>query len=215
LSSPWDYLQLAEFCLSQEREEEALRRAEEGLWLFEDDRQDDRLLLFVVKLLTTARRKSDAEAHLWRAFQKNPSLGLYKELHKIGGKSATARALAFLENWLVDRTGADWRNRPGLLVEILMHEKKFDAAWSVMRNYGISVYAKEALIEATDVHYPREALEFYAAQVEQLASGGMYEKAVARIGRMAKLQSPAEQAVYCAKLKIRHARKRNFMKLLK
>ena len=30
LSSPWDYLQLAEFCLSQGRQDEALRRAEEG-----------------------------------------------------------------------------------------------------------------------------------------------------------------------------------------
>jgi hypothetical protein len=43
----------------------------------------------------------------------------------------------------------------------------------------------------------------------------MYREAVARIGRMAKLQSPAEQAAYSATLKIRHARKRNFMKLLK
>jgi hypothetical protein len=215
LSSPWDHLQLAEFCLSQEREEEALRRAEEGLWLFEDDRQDDRLLLFVVKLLTKADRKVDAEAHLWRAFQKSPSLGLYKELHKIGGESAAERALAFLETRLAGSKGADWHNRPGLLVEILTYEKKFDAAWSVVRKYGISVYAMEALVEATDVHYPREALDFYAVQVEQLASGGMYREAVARIGRMAKLQSPAEQAAYSATLKIRHARKRNFMKLLK
>jgi hypothetical protein len=73
----------------------------------------------------------------------------------------------------------------------------------------------EALVEATDVYYPREALEFYAARVEQMASGGMYKDAVARVSRMAKLQSPAEQAAYSAALKARHARKRNFMKLLK
>ncbi len=45
LSSPWGYLQLAEFCLSEGREAEALKRAEEGLWLFEDRRPDEQLLL--------------------------------------------------------------------------------------------------------------------------------------------------------------------------
>ena len=64
LSSPWSYLQLAEFCLSQGREKEALRRAEEGLWMFEDDRPDERLVLFTVDLLSKAGRKNDAEAQL-------------------------------------------------------------------------------------------------------------------------------------------------------
>lgn len=43
LSSPWSYLQLAEFCASHGRERDALRHAEEGLWLFEDRRPDQRL----------------------------------------------------------------------------------------------------------------------------------------------------------------------------
>jgi hypothetical protein len=51
LSSPWRYFQLAEFCRSQGREDEALRYAEEGLWIFEDDRPDERLVFFVVDLL--------------------------------------------------------------------------------------------------------------------------------------------------------------------
>ncbi|MBV8168088.1 MAG: SWIM zinc finger family protein, partial [Alphaproteobacteria bacterium] len=38
LSSAWRYVQLVSFCREQGREAEALRRAEEGLWLFEDDR---------------------------------------------------------------------------------------------------------------------------------------------------------------------------------
>src|SRR5205823_5635630 len=101
LASQWDYLQLAEFCLSQGRKEEALRRAEEGLWQFEDDRQDERLLLFLARLLTKAGRKADADAHLWRAFQKAPSLNVYKELRNVGGEAASARALAFMESRLV------------------------------------------------------------------------------------------------------------------
>lgn len=58
LSSPWSYLQLAEFCRSQGREEEALRRAEEGLWLFEDDRPDERLVFFMVHELPPAVRRT-------------------------------------------------------------------------------------------------------------------------------------------------------------
>ena len=210
LSSPWDHLQLAEFCLSQGREEEALRRAEEGLWLFEDGRPDERLLLFAVKLLTKARRKADAEAHLWRAFQKAPSLDIYKQLRSIGGEPAATRALAFLESRLTSNKG---KGRPDLLVEILMHEKRFDAAWLAVRKYG-AVYAMEALVEATDIQYPSEALEFYAAQVEQHVRSGRYAEAVKRIARMAKLRSPAEQAAFVRDLKVRHGRKRNFMKLL-
>jgi tetratricopeptide (TPR) repeat protein len=214
LSSQWDYLQLAEFCLSQGRKEEALRRAEEGLWQFEDDRLDERLLFLVAKLLTKARRKTDAEAHLWRAFQKAPSLNVYKELRSAGGEAAAARALAFLESGLGDNKRPWWRNRPDLLVEILMLEKRFDAAWSIARKFGASEYAMQRLVAATDIDFPREAIEFYAAQIERFATAAAYSEAVRLIGRMAKLRSPAEHEAFVADLKLRHGRKRSFMKLL-
>jgi hypothetical protein len=214
LTSPWDYQQLAEFCLSQSREAEALRRAEEGLWLFEDRRPDERLLFFAVKLLTKARRRADAEAYLWRAFEKGPSLELYKHLRRIGDEPAAERALAFLESRLTNSERTSWRDRPDLLVEMLMHEKRFDAAWSTVHKFGVSVYAKQALVKATDVKYPREALEFYSAQVEQLANAGAYDEAAKLIARMAKLRSTSEQAAFVVDLKARHGRKRNFMKLL-
>lgn len=214
LSSQWDYLQLAEFCLSQGREEEALRRAEEGLWRFEDDRLDERLLLFVVKLLTKARRKVDAEAHLWRAFQKAPSLEIYRGLRRTGGELASTRALAFLESGLGDKKRQSWSDRPDLVVEILMLEKRFDAAWSVAQKFGASEYAMQELVAATDTDFPRQALEFYGARVERLANAAAYPEAVKVIARMAKLRSAAEHAAFVAEVKLRHGRKRNFMKLL-
>ena len=58
------------------RDQEALRLAEEGLWLFEDGRPDERLVFFAVDLLSQAGRNTDAEAQLWRAFEKAPSLEL-------------------------------------------------------------------------------------------------------------------------------------------
>jgi len=214
LESPWDYLELAQICASEGREAEALRRAEEGLWLFEDRQLDERLLFFAVKLLMKARREPDAEAHLWRAFEKRPSLEIFKQLRKIAGAAAVERAVAVLEARLGRTSGTSWHDRPDLLVEVYMHEKRFDDAWSSVSRFGASPYARQALVEASDVKFPREALEFYGAQIERLLTGASYEEAIKMIRRMAKLRNEAEQDAYVADLRIRHGRKRNFMKLL-
>ena len=66
--------------------DEALRRAEEGLWVFEDGRLDE-LVSFTAGLLSDAGRREEAEAHLWRAFEKAPSLGLYAQLRQLGGNA--------------------------------------------------------------------------------------------------------------------------------
>lgn len=217
LSSQWNYLQLAEFCLSQGRKEDALRHAEEGLWLFEDDRPDERLLFFAAERLCKAHRKADAEAHVWRAFQKAPSLELYRQLRKLGGDAAGERALAFLEARMVDKPSTAWDNRADLLVNILLHDNRFDAAWLAARQHSASPYVKQALATASDATHPREALEVYAEQVEQFVrSGGnaAYAEATKLIARMAALRSPTEHATFVAGLKARHGRKRNFMNLL-
>jgi hypothetical protein len=214
LSSQWDYLELAQFCLTHGRQEEALERAEEGLWLFEDDRPDERLLFFVVKLLSKARRKVDAEQHLWRAFEKAPSFEIYKQLVKLGGQAAGERARTLLEAGLADKVRPHWAYA-GLLMHILMHEKKFSAAWVAAGKYGVSIHVKMELARASEAEHSREALEVYAAQVEALANaGGDYAEAAKLVARMAQLQTAAAQASFVAGLKVRHARKRNFMKAL-
>jgi len=135
LSSQSSYLQLAEFCRLQGREDEALRRAEEGLWIFEDARPDERLVLFVVELLSKAGRTADAEAHLRRTFEKAPSLELYKQLLKLRGEAARERALKFLEARQGGRRErTSWHDPAAdLLIRIWMQEKRFDAAWTAVR----------------------------------------------------------------------------------
>ena len=217
LSSPWNYLQLAEFYLSQGREEEALRWAEEGLWVFEDGRPDARLVFFAVELLSKAGRSREAEAHLRRAFEAAPSLDLHAQLCKLGGEPARERAIKFLEARLVGEERTRWHYPADLLIRILMHEKMFDAAWTAMRKHGASPGMKEVLARASETTHSREALEVYAERVEQLADTGgnsTYAEAAALIARMAALRSAAEQAAYVASLKGRFGRKRNFMKLL-
>jgi uncharacterized Zn finger protein len=217
LSSQWRYLQLAEFCLSQGREDEAIRRAEEGLWVFEDARPDERLVLFAAELLSKAGRKGEAEAHLQRAFERAPTLELYTRLRKFGGEAARERVLKFLEPKQVRGERIHWHNPADLLIRIWMHEKMFDAAWGAVRKQGSSMALKEALARASEATHPREALEVYVGRVDELVNTGSasaYAEAAKLVARMATLRSKAEQLAYVLTLKVRFGRKRNFMKLL-
>ena len=170
LSSQWSYLQLAEFCRSQGREEEAIRRAEEGLWMFEDKRPDERLVLFTAELLSKAGRKADAEAHLQRAFEKAPTLELYTRLCKLGGDVSRDRALKFLEARLARREPTRWHDPSDLLVRIWMLEKKFDVAWEGVRKHGSSVALRNELAKVSEATHPHEALKVYAERVDQLVN---------------------------------------------
>jgi len=214
LSSAWDYLQLAEFCLAQGRADEALSRAEEGLWLFEDGRPREELVLLAAKLLSKAGRKEDAEAQLWKAFEKAPSLTLYAALGKSGGTVARGRAMKSLE---VKFTSEDRTLRSGhvdLLIRIQIDQKKFAEAWATVREHRPSIGTREELARASEAQYPHEALQVYTEKVEHLAGISGYAEAAKLIARMAKLRSVAEQSAYVGALRERHGRKRNFMKLL-
>jgi hypothetical protein len=218
LSSPWGYLQLAEFCLAQGRKEEALRRAEEGLWMFEDGQPDERLVLFVVGLLVKAGRKEEAAIHLWKAFEKEPGLELYRRLRKLGGKAVRERALSYLDARLAVGKPLQRDQSAAVLIELLIEEKMFDAAWTALRNHRrAGRHLESALAEASEKTHPGEAIAVYAGQVEyHVGVGGnpSYEAACRLITRMAGLRDAADQASYVAALKERHRLKRNFMKLL-
>lgn len=216
LSSPWRYLQLAEFCLSQGREEEALRRAEEGLWLLEDSRPDERLASLAAELLMKAGRSGDAEALLQRVFAMEPSLDLYVRIRRFGASSSD-RAIQVLRERLAKDTPRQWRRPTDLLVRVLMHDHAFGDAWAAVRSHGASMGAREALARASDAAHPREALGVYTERVESLVEGAgaaAYAEAAALVSRMAGLRGAAEQARYVAELKARFGRRRNFMKLL-
>ena len=217
LSSQWEYLRLAEFCRSQGREDQALRHAEEGLWMFEDGRQDEGLVVLAAELLSKAGRKPDAEAHLWRLFKKEPTFELYRRLCEIGGEAARAQALSFLETRQVSGPRSGWHSPIDLLIRIWIHEKMFDAAWAAVRQHGASMGLTEELAGKCEATHPSEVLELYTQRVDQLvnAGGGLnYEQAAKLVARMANLRAKAEQVAYVLGLKQRFDRRRNFIKLL-
>jgi uncharacterized Zn finger protein len=216
LSSPWLYFQLVQFCVAQGREDEALRYAEEGVWLFEDDRPDERLVSLAAEMLAKADRAKDAEALLQRVFAKAPSLALYIQLRAFGA-DARDQAIAVLQKRVDAKTMNRWVHPADLLVRVLMHETAFDQAWAVVRAHTLPLGLKEDLARASEATHQQEATEVYTKRVEQLANDGgnpAYAAAAELVARMGRLRSPAEQATYLVELKLRHGRKRNFMKLL-
>jgi uncharacterized Zn finger protein len=217
LSSPWKYLRLAEFCLAQKNAEAALRWAEEGLWTFEDGPSDARLVLFAADLLLKAERRSEAEAVLERTFERAPDFDVYLRWREAGGEPVRDQALALVERRAAAETGLSFGHPADLGVKILMHEKRFDMAWSITRKHRVSLPVKGHLARESEADHPREALEVYARRVDELANGGgnrAYEEAADLITRMGRLRDAAEQAAYVATLRERFGRRRNFMKLL-
>ena len=217
LSSPWKYLELAEFCLQHKSANEALRWAEEGLWTFEDGPSDARLVLFAANLLMKADRRGEAEAVLKRAFERAPDFNVYLRWREAGGEAARDQALALVERWAAAETGLSFGHPADLGVKILMHEKRFDVAWAMTRKHRVSRTVKEGLARESEADHPREALEVYAERVDELANGGgnrAYEEAARLIARMGRLRPPLEQTAYVSTVKERFGRRRNFVKLL-
>lgn len=218
LSSPEAYLQLATFCLEQGRPEEALRHAEEGLWMFEDGAPDRELLLFVADRLMKAGRKEDAAVRLWKAFERAPEFELYQRLRSLGGKAARDRALSSLDAQLAVSRPAQRGNVAAVLTRLLIKEKMFDAAWATVRRYPhVGRQLVSALVEASGKTHPHEALAAYAERVEShVAAGGNgnYETACRLIARMAELRDAGSHTAYLEALKGRHRRKRTFIKRL-
>jgi hypothetical protein len=90
-------------------------------------------------------------------------------------------------------------------------------AWAMTRKHRTSGAVRESLARESEADHPREALDVYAARVDELANGGgnrAYEEAAGFVDRMGRLRAPAELTAYVATLKERFARKRNFVKLL-
>jgi uncharacterized Zn finger protein len=230
LSSAHAYLQLAQLCLNNGREAQALQWAEEGLWQFESA-PDERLTLFVAKLYRAAGRQADADALLWRAFEREPSLRLYDDLRAGSGSEAGAtlairdKAIAVLRAQIEssDRTPHYvWDDPADLLVRIAMSEGLLALAWEVASAHRCSDGLLEALAEASEETHPEESLSTYRARVEslvRLTNRAGYENACQLIRRMAGVSERSgkgeEHRLWLDGLKRRHKPKRIFMALLK
>ncbi|HWA91143.1 MAG TPA: SWIM zinc finger family protein [Rhizomicrobium sp.] len=225
LSSAYEYLGIAQLCAAHGRDADALTWAEEGLWQFEDN-PDTRLIVFAGELYARLGRMADAEAVLWREFERTPSVDFYKQMKTVlgEGKSVRDRAVAFLKALIAgprSRSAPRWASLPDVLVRLLVEEKLFDDAWGTAAQHDVRMNERMRLAEASEASHPGRVWTVYADHVENIVrSGGQrnYQEAckfIARIGDLrAKLGETNAHAAWLDGLALRHKAKRNFMKLL-
>ena len=125
LSTAYDYLGIAQLCLENARESEALKWAEEGLWQFEDD-PDERLIFFASDLYRRTGREEDADNLLWRTFERRPSIALYERLKSAARADRTSlnalrdRAFGWLRAQVAGSGARGWSSPAELLVRLAM-----------------------------------------------------------------------------------------------
>ncbi|WP_342708466.1 DUF6880 family protein [Bradyrhizobium sp. B124] len=224
LSTAYDYLGIAQLCLDNGREQEALKWAEEGLWKFEDE-PDQRLVLFTCGLLQRSGRNEDANERLWKLFSREPSVELYLRLKSDAGDCNAQilvrdKAIAAL-SVRAGKSGSqsEWSvfGAAEVLVRVLMAEGLLADAWAAADKHGCREILMEELARASETDLPAEALKAYAQLVERkvrLGGQGNYSDAHAMIKRMRRLDGAIQHSAYLADLMTRHKAKRNFIKLL-
>ncbi|WP_456719316.1 MULTISPECIES: SWIM zinc finger family protein [unclassified Bradyrhizobium] len=224
LSSAGDYLSIAQVCLDNGREQEALKWAEEGLWKFEDD-PDRCLVLFACDLLGRNGRNEDANKLLWRMFSREPSVELYQRLKSTASdrkqQSLVRDGAITVLNDRAAKSGPQtewvWLGAADVLVRVLMLEGLLADAWAAVGKHGCREDLMEELARASEPDLPDEALKAYAYLVERkVRMGGQanYGSAHALIKRMRRLDGAAQHSTYLADLMMRHKAKQNFIKLL-
>jgi uncharacterized Zn finger protein len=224
LSHPGRYLDLAKLCEEHSRTDEAIKWVEDGLFIFEDNR-DDRLVLYAADLFLRHGRADDRSALLWRAFSRGPSIDLHKKLvHNLKGGNrveATDRAIELIKTRKPNAGRLRLQNDDDLVVSILSSERRLDEAWTFAASAKCTVYCLEELAQASEKSHPRQALEVHQRRVTRLVQTGgnqCYEEAHRLIKRMriiAEQGGEADgQAAFESDLLAKHHAKRNFIKLM-
>jgi tetratricopeptide (TPR) repeat protein len=220
LQSAHDYLQLAQFCLSQNRPALALQAAEEGTWLFEDHRATPALVVFVAERLAAEGRGHEAIATLWRGFEHTPSLSLFQALLELDAADAAERALGVVRARQGAAGKAD-RWRIGALVELelemLMVTARLLEAWEVSRRHSVPDELLLRLARESEATLPGEAVAAYRRAVERqigLTNRGAYEAAWRLLVRLAAIETPGEHAAFVDALGARHRAKRSLLPML-
>ncbi|WLA48142.1 acyltransferase [Bradyrhizobium elkanii] len=224
LSTAYHYLDVAQLCLDKGREQEALKWAEEGLWKFEDE-PDQNLVLLTCDLLQRNGRNEDANELLWKLFSREPSVELYLRLKSAAGDDNAQilvrdKAVAGL-SVRAGRSGlqSEWDvfGAAEVLVRVLIAEGLLADAWAAAGKHGCREVLMEELAKASEADLPAEALKAYADLVERkvrMGGQGNYSDAHAMIKRMRRLEGATQHSAYLSDLMTRHKAKRNFIKLL-
>ncbi|MDP9340645.1 MAG: hypothetical protein M3Q23_00775 [Actinomycetota bacterium] len=232
LSSPYQFVRIAERLAKAARHEDVLAWAERGVAAFSPG-ADVRLLEILTEEYHRRDRHDDAAALAWTAFTDRPGLGAYERLHAHATRAGSwndyrQKALEHLRGELVSRRsqiGPRARWGPPLdhsdLVRVFLWEKDVDAAWSEAVTGGCSAALWMQLAELREADHPADAVPIYQAEIDRVIgqkNNQAYEEAVELMRRVRKVMRRAglgdEFLAYAASVRAAHKPKRNLMKLL-
>jgi hypothetical protein len=216
-----EHLAIAELCLDAGRQQEARKWIEDGLWKAED-RPEHGLESTAAKLYRRLGEPAKAQALLWNAFQRMPSLALHQEMLEDVAEPAETidRNVSFLERQIGLAERRQW-SPSTLAVELLRCACRLDEAWAIVELHGCGQSTLEDLVRASEESHPEKAIQTHARLIDAAlvyANQSNYPGVVARIARMEKISARIGQleahGAYVADLALKHKAKRTFIRLL-
>jgi tetratricopeptide (TPR) repeat protein len=231
LTSPYSYLRIARIYEEAGDDDKALEWAEEGLWVFPDDRHSG-LSDFVAERYHARGRHREAMELAWSRFAESPDIRRYqwlKDHADRAGDWAAWREKALLRvredlDHMKQESQGWYLSRPldhSVLVRIYLWEGEVETAWREAKEGGCSDELWIELAELREEYAPEESLVIYFSRVEPLiqeTNNRAYKAAYALLLKsrelMTRLGREQESAEYLEIIRLEYKRKRNFMKLL-
>jgi len=227
LSSPRQFLTIAELYRKARQRDKALEWAEKGVAAF-PARPDGGLSEFLADEYHRRKRHDEAMEVIWRLFASSPSVDNYQHLKRHAESVAQwpvwrEKALAFVRGQ--PKPQGQWHGDPhaqwSLLVDIFVWEKDVEAAWQEARHGGASASQMLDLAKRRENRHPEDAIPVYRAEVDRLVQGlgdNIYAQAAELLSVLSRLMRGANQGVdfqrYVEGIRSSQRRKRNLIKRL-
>ena len=202
LSSPHDFLSLAEWHQTAGHPDDAISWAERGLAAFADPLANAGLREFLAAAYQTAGRHAEATVLAWDQFSLAQTLEQYHQLKQSTRQTAEGwptwreRALRLTRENL-DAKAARHRERGGteapdrsVLVEFLLDDAAIEDAWSEAKSGGCRTELWLQLAELRAPTHPADSLEIYRSQLgPTIAQGGprAYREAIVLLTKISVL----------------------------
>lgn len=232
LSSPRDFLWIAEIYQAARELDKALDWAERGAKAF-PGRMDSGLRDFLADVYHKRNRHAEAMALVWTAFCESARLDTYQNLLEHAQRSKQRddwreRALGHIRRTLLappkKGTAQGWSPRPSdhsLLVSIFLWEKNPQLAWAEALAGGCREDLWLQLAVEREQSHPQDAMDVYRRQIEptlERTNDEAYRQVIAYLRKirtlLGRLDRAHEFADLLGDLRATWKRKRNFIKVL-
>jgi hypothetical protein len=233
LSAPYRYLLIAESCAQNERYDDGLTWAQQGLAAFKEP--DRRLLDFCVTEYLRRGDSVEANLYAWVRFEQRPDADGFAALMEVARSTDSidqARERAFALLWaLVKKEEASaavnksaWyhpRSRTAI-VEIYLASKEHEKAWEAFIGGPVATHLWATMASIRAKTHPRDAIALYHRLLPIAAEEGTrkarYEEAFNIVRKIRSLRIELGEHLEFEKeldmFRKAYGAKRNFMKLL-